>query len=88
MNKSMYRVMLDLAGGDLLQRVLSEFEETKTLKACPSYAELRDFCKALNLVALWSGVPKTTPKKLVQFAYEQRALNTPSPWARGQKMNP
>ena len=65
MNKSVYRVMLDLAGGDLMQRILSELSETKKLRDCPSYAELSDFCKALNLVALWSGMPKVTPKKLV-----------------------
>ena len=70
MNKAMYQAMLDLAGKDLMKRILFELSETKKLRECPSYAELSDFCKALNLVALWSGVAKTTPKKLVQQAME------------------
>ena len=70
MNKRMYQAMLDLAGKDLMKRILFELSETKKLRDCPSYAELSDFCKTLNLVALWSGVDKTTPKKLVQQAME------------------
>ena len=66
MNKRMYQAMLDLAGKDLMKRILFELSETKKLRDCPSYAELSDFCKALNLVALWSGVAKVTPKTLVQ----------------------
>ena len=83
MNKAMYQAMLDLAGKDLMQRVLSELSEAKKLRDCPSYAELSDFCKALNLVALWSGVAKTTPKKLVQQAMEseQGLSSTSAPWA-------
>ncbi len=68
MNKRMYQAMLELAGEELLPRVLSELREGKNLRACPSYAELKDFCRALNLVALWCGVSKVTPKLLVQQA--------------------
>ena len=66
MNELLYETMLELAADDLIPRLLAELEESKKLRACPSYAEVSDFCRALNLVALWAGMPKMTPKALVE----------------------
>lgn len=65
MDNHLYAMVLEYATCNLIPRFQSEYKEHGKLNLCPSYAEVKDLCTALNAIANWSGHRKVTPSSFV-----------------------
>lgn len=49
---------------ELIPRFQKEYKECNSMTACPSYKEIKDYCKVLNLLQKWDYTRNTkTPYK-------------------------
>lgn len=55
MDDHMFEWVREYGNSWLVPRFQSEYEKYKEIKKCPSYEEIKDFCKVMNILAKWGG---------------------------------
>lgn len=65
MDNHLYAMLMEYAECELIPRFQAEYAKYGKMKLCQSYAEMKDFCTALNAIARWSGHRKVTPSSFV-----------------------
>ncbi len=65
MDDHMYDNMRAYAECELIPRFQEDYKTYGNILDCPSYPEIRDLCKALNIVAPYAGYSKITPADFI-----------------------
>lgn len=58
MDDHMFDFVESYGNCELVPRFQEEYKKYGTIRNCPSYEEVKDFCKVLNLILKWDSTRK------------------------------